>query len=246
MAATAGLLLLIAGVAAQATPDYRLLDQVLLQNVRDGYVDYDGIRVDPRFEQFIGQLGEPAPADAQAPEEQLALLINAYNAFAIKGILGGYTPATRFGRYRYFKRVKYRLQGQSVTLEDLEQKHIRPLGEPRIHFAIVCASISCPRLSNRAYVPATLDAQLDQAAERFTNDMTRNRFDVAERAAFLSPIFDWFQPDFAKAAGSVPAYLARYAGDGAVRAALLDGRLEIHYLPYDWDLNGRFTGAAER
>ena len=236
-------LTLAPGLAAAGTPDYALLDEALIQNVRNGYVDYDGIKASPGFAEFLRQLaGKPDGLDA--PGAELAYYINAYNAFAIRGILDGYSPASRLGRYRYFKSVKFTLGGNEITLEDLEQKRIRPQGDPRIHFAIVCASISCPRLSNRAYLPATLDAQLEDAAQRFINDVTRNRFDIPQKTAFVSEIFDWFGEDFGKAAGSLPGYLARYVQEPATRAALTEGRLAIRHLPYDWDLNGRYAGVS--
>jgi hypothetical protein len=78
------------------------------------------------------------------------------------------------------------------------------------------------------------------------NDITRNRFDVAQRMAFVSPIFEEFAADLAQSAGSVPAFMARYAADGAVRAALEDGRLQLKYLPYDWDLNGSVSPGGTR
>lgn len=227
----------LACAAPAAVPDYALFDEVLLHNVRNGYVDYDGIAAHPKFAPFLAQLAEPHDAFASR-EAEIAYYINAYNAFAIRGILDGHSPATRFGRYRYFKSQEFRLGGEDVTLEDIEHRRLRPLGDARIHFAIVCASLSCPRLANRAWLAGTLDAQLEQAARAFVNDVSRNRFDIAQRVAFASAIFDWFSEDFEKAAGSVPAYLALYADDPAVRAALLEGRLQLEYLPYDWDLNG--------
>jgi hypothetical protein len=136
------------------------------------------------------------------------------------------------------------LAGKDITLEELEHQRIRPMSDPRIHFAIACASLSCPRLSNRAYLPDTLDAQLDEATRRFINDVTRNRFDIPQKTAFVSEIFDWFGADFARAAGSLPDYLARYVQEPAARAALTEGRLAIRHLPYDWDLNGHYTGPA--
>jgi hypothetical protein len=230
---------------AEAAVDFQLFERVLVQNVRNGYVDYEGIRADPAFLQFIGELAAKPAAAETDPKAQLALLINAYNAFAIKGILDGHSPASLLARRRYFKGVKYQLLGEAITLEELEGRRIRPLGDPRIHFAIVCASISCPRLSNHAYLPETLDEQLDDAVRRFVNDLSRNRFDVAQRMAFVSRIFEWFADDFGKPPGAVPAFMARYATDGAVRAALEDGRLQFRYLDYDWDLNGR-VGPGDR
>lgn len=229
------------GPAHAAVPDYALLDGVLLENVRKGYVDYDGIAANPAFGQFVDQLARPAEAFGSR-EAELAYYINAYNAFAISGILKGYSPGSWFGRYRYFKSLEFSLGGRDINLDKLEHKLIRPMGDERIHFAIVCASLSCPRLSNRAYLPETLDEQLDAAARDFVNDVSRNRLDISQKTAFVSEIFDWFKDDFTRAAGSVPAYLARYAQDPAARAALLEGRLELSYLPYDWSLNGRLQG----
>lgn len=237
------IVVLAGGEAAYAAPDYGLLDEVLIQNVRDGYVDYDGIGANPKFTVFLEQLAAK-PEPFASPADELAYYINAYNAFAIRGILDGHSPATRFGRYRFFKSLDFRLAGEDVTLDEIEHERIRALGDPRAHFAIVCASISCPRLANRSYLPQTLDAQLDEAAQRFVNDITRNRFDIQQRTAFLSSIFDWYRGDFEKAAGSLPAYLARYVQEPATRAALLEGRLAITWLPYDWELNGGYAAAA--
>jgi len=234
--------LLRAAGALAAPPDWALLDQVLVENVRDGYVDYDGIAANPRFARLLDQLATAeVPADRDG---QVAFLVNAYNAFAISGILQGQSPATRFGRHRFFKRAKFRLAGGQVTLDEIEHGRLRPLGEPRIHFAIVCGALSCPRLANRAWRAETLDADLDAAARRFMNDPTRNHFDVARKTAFLSPLFDWFAADFEAAAGSVPKYVERYVDEPATRAALREGRLAVRYLDYDWDLNGSRTTAA--
>lgn len=229
--------------AVAALPDYGLLDEVLIQNVRDGYVDYDGIGANPKFAGFLEQLAAK-PEPFASPADELAYYINAYNAFAIRGILDGHSPQTRFGRYRFFKWLDFRLAGEDVTLDEIEHERIRPLGDARAHFAVVCASISCPRLANRSYLPETLDAQLDAAAQRFVNDITRNRFDIQQRTAFVSSIFDWYRGDFEQAAGSLPAYLARYVQEPATRAALLEGRLAITYLPYDWELNGGYAAAS--
>jgi hypothetical protein len=229
---------------AAVVPDYDLLDSVLLANVRNGYVDYDGIAADPRFSEFVRQLGEP-PDDIDTPAAALAYDINAYNAFAISGILQGYSPATPRGRSRFFRRLEFRLAGTEVTLEEIQQQRIRPAGDLRSHFVLVCPSLSCPRLFNRAFRPETLDAQLDEAARRFVNDPTRNRYDIVQRTAFVSSIFEWYRADFEAAAGSLPAWLARYVDEPASRAALLEGRLAIRHLPYDWDLNGRYEGAGE-
>lgn len=221
-------------------PDYRGWDGVLVRNVRNGFVDYDGIRADPAFARFVTQLGTTTPADLPERADQLAFYINAYNALAIQGVLDGYSPATFMGRRRFFRGRSYTVLGDTVTLDTIEKERLAALAEPRIHFAIVCASLSCPRLASQAYRAATVEVQLDAAARSFINDPTRNRYDPARGLAFLSPIFDWYAGDFARVGGSVPAYLAGYAGDPAVAAGLAEGRLRLGYTPYDWNLNGTY------
>lgn len=239
---SAVLLAVAAGPAAATVPDYALLDEALLQNVREGYVDYDGLKASPGFAAFLQQLAA-TPDAFDAPGAELAYYINAYNSFAIRGILDGRSPATRMGRSRFFGSAKFRLAGEDVTLDAIE-KRLHARTDLRIHFALACASLSCPRLSNRAYLPATVDAQLEDATRRFVNDVTRNRFDIQQRTAFVSDLFDRFGEDFGAAAGSLPGYLARYVQEPATRAALTEGRLEIRHLPHDWELNGSYSGTG--
>ncbi len=240
VAIAAALLLTVAAFPAAATmPDYALLDEALLQNVRNGYVDYDGLEANPGFARFLEQLA-PKPDALDAPGAALAYYINAYNAFAIRGILDGGSPATRMGRSRFFGRAKFRIAGEALSLNQIEQR-LDPKSDLRIHFALACASLSCPRLSNRAYLPATVDAQLEDATRRFINDVTRNRFDVQQKTAFVADVFERFGADFDAAGGSLPGYLAKYVQEPATRAALTEGRLAIHHLPHDWDLNGSYA-----
>jgi hypothetical protein len=236
------LLCLLGSAAVASLPASDDLDGVLLRNVRNGFVDYDGIRADPAFDRYVTGLGTATSDDLREPNDRLAFLINAYNALAIRGILDGYSPASMFGRYRYFKHRTYQLMGDPTTLEGLERGRILPLGEPRVHFAIVCASMSCPRLASHAYRPAELDDQLESAARAFANDGTRNRYDTQRKLAFVSSIFDWYQADFIAAAGSVQKYLARYVADPAARDLLAKDGFELRYVPYDWDLNGVYRG----
>jgi len=239
------LLCLLSAPATAALPNIDDLDAVLLRNVRNGFVDYDGIRADPAFDRFVAGLATTATTDLATPDSRLAFLINAYNALAIRGILDGYSPSSRFGRHIYFKRRKYELLESTTTLEGLEHGQILPLAEPRMHFAIVCASISCPRLANRAYTMANLEAQLEAAARSFANDGTRNRYDVKRKVAFLSSIFDWYDADFVQAAGSTQKYLARYVSEPAAAELLARDSFEVRFVDYDWDLNGVYRGKPD-
>lgn len=231
--------------ATASLPDADDLDAVLMRNVQNGFVDYDGIRADPAFGRFVSGVATATETDLDTPEARIAFLINAYNALAIQGILDGYSPSSWLDRNNYFKRREYGLLGGTTTLEQLEKGRILPLGDPRVHFAIVCASLSCPRLSSQAYDPATLDAQLEDAARSFANDPTRNRYDVKRKVAFLSSIFDWYEDDFIRAAGSAQKYLARYVSDPAAAELLARDGFDVRFVAYDWDLNGVYRGKPD-
>lgn len=239
------ILALLCAPATASLPNSDDLDAVLLRNVRNGFVDYDGIRADPAFGRFVAGLATTEESELDKPGARLAFLINAYNALAIRGILDGYSPGSWFGRHTYFKRREYGLLGGTTTLDRLEHDRILPLGEPRVHFAIVCASISCPRLANQSYTASTLDAQLEAAARAFANDGTRNRYDLKRRIAFLSSIFDWYEADFVRAAGSTQKYLARYVNDPAAAALLSRDGFQVRFVDYDWELNGVYRGKPD-
>jgi len=229
-------LLATVGVALAEPAPPTPYDALLKANVRDGVVNYPGFEGNPAFRAYLDALGRPgAPAGRG---ERLAHYINAYNALAIEGILEGLSPSTLFGRVRYFKFKDWPLDGRAINLYDLEHKVIRPLNEPRIHFAIVCASKSCPPLRSEAYATAAIDAQLDDQARRFVNDPSRNRFDAAARVAHLSEIFSWFDDDFRAAAGSTQRFIARYVADSAVARGLAEDAFKVEFVPYDWNLNG--------
>lgn len=218
---------------------HQLFGRVLAAHVKSGIVDYPGIQSDDRFPTYVAQLDRVNPSALATRGEQLAFWINAYNAFAIKGILDQLSPMTYIGRYRYFIERDYRVGGARINLYDLErQVLIAQFQEPLIHFAIVCASTSCPKLQPWVYESDQLTVQLDQVAREFINDPTKNRFDRERKVVSLSMIFKWFEEDFTKAAGSVLAYIARYVSDPALVQDLMHSDYRIEYLEYDWSLNG--------
>jgi hypothetical protein len=221
--------------SAEHTPQ-QLLDDVLQAHVVDGKVDYPGIAADPKFTQYLQQL-EAKPV-FKSRQDALAYWINAYNALAIQGILDGRSPQTVFGRLGYFKNTKYAVGGRKINLYDLEREVIIPLGEPRIHFAINCASASCPKLFPTVYTADKLETQLETSARTFINDSTRNAFDRDKNVAYLSKIFHWFEEDFRQHAGSVQKYVARYVDDPALAQALANESYVVKYAKYDWSLNG--------
>lgn len=209
---------------------------VLSESVNNGLLDYKAIKNNPKYFNYLESLKQMRGFDNK--NEELAFWINAYNALVIQGILNGGSPSTFFGRMRFFKKDKYQVNGQSISLFDIEHEVILPLGEPRIHFAINCASSSCPKLTKQAYSAVNLDEELTQAAKRFINDTMRNHFDETMNIAHISKIFDWFKSDFTNHSGTVEKYIAQYVDDESVAKDLSAGNYKTKYLKYDWSLNG--------
>ncbi len=213
-------------------------NDVLHSDATDGQVNYPGIAADPRFNAYLEQLKQTDAETLPSRADKLAFWINAYNALAIKGILDGYSPSSFFGKLRFFYSNKYMVGGKYTNLYDLEHKILIPLKEPRIHFSIVCASKSCPKLSSEAYTAERLEQQLEDNARQFINDTERNRFDRDRKIAYLSKIFDWFEEDFSDHSGSVLKYLSRYVKDTELAQELNAGSYSVKYMTYDWSLNG--------
>lgn len=123
-----------------------------------------------------------------------------------------------------------------MSLNEIEHDTLRvDFREPRIHFALVCASLGCPELPKEAYRASDLNRQLDQQARLFLSDTNKNRFDPATATLYLSPIFEWFQADFEVVAGSVSAYVVRYLANPSISKP----GVIIDYTKYDWSLNDR-------
>ncbi len=154
---------------------------------------------------------------ALAPDDRLAFLINAYNAFTLKLIIDHY-PLKSIRSIGWIFGAAWRmdfftLRGAKRTLDDLEHRMIRvEFKEPRIHFAVNCASKGCPSLRAEAYVGARLDAQLDEQTRLFLGDPARNAYDPASRTLSASKIFDWYGGDFSPSGDEdgVAAFAARY------------------------------------
>ena len=218
---------------------HQAIDGVLRTHVNDGHVNYPGIATDPRLETYIQEVNRLDPTTLNSKKDRLAFWINVYNAFAIKGILNGYSPKTKFGQYTYFIGQEYMVGGAEVNLWSVERDILIPrFKEPRIHFAIVCASQSCPKLRSWAYTANQLDQQLNDSARRFINDPTRNVFNREEKIAYLSMIFNWFEEDFVGHSGSVLNYVQQYVNDLDLARELREGTYSIKFLEYDWNLNG--------
>lgn len=246
------LVLLCAGltlpVAAAAQLDETLYAELLTRHTREvndaagTRVDYRALRASPAWRRLVTGLDTADTGALRTRARRLAFWINAYNVLAIDVVLGGY-PLTsikdRGGLLTPVWKIEAgRVGGRSVTLHEIEHEILRPLGDPRIHAAIVCASTSCPSLRREPYSAASLDAQLDDSLRRFLADPRKGlSVDRSAGRVRLSRIFDWFAEDF-QAGGGVLPFVTRYAPepDGewlAENAA----DASLGYFDYDWRLN---------
>jgi len=166
------------------------------------------------------------------PKEQLAFYLNAYDAWILDRILHKYpTGGPLAGNPLFFFTSKIAVAGKSLTFDTLEQKIIRPqFKEPRVHFALNCASKSCPPLSSRPFSATDLDGHLDELARAFCNSTRAVQLSADGNTATLSKIFDWYQKDF-QSAGGVVTFINRYRGK-----PLPEG-IAIRFSSYDWSLN---------
>jgi hypothetical protein len=213
--------------------DHGPWNRILREHVRDERIDYLALR-SRHWDELIGYLDALATVDTAqlSRDRQLAYYINLYNATMVRAVVerfrSGYTPAA--DNYAVFKKPIVRLRGKSVSLNDLENRIIRPeFGEPRIHVALVCAARSCPPLVPHAYNAASLDRDLEDNMRRFLNDAARNRVDAKSRTLSLSKIFEWYADDFGGKA-ELAAYVNRFIPVDTTG-------FEIRFIEYDWSLN---------
>ncbi|MEW6687887.1 MAG: DUF547 domain-containing protein [Pseudomonadota bacterium] len=181
--------------------------------------------------------------DSWSKAQRMAFLINAYNAFTVEKILTRY-PDIRsiwdFGKIfgNPFKDGFFTLLGRKFSLDAIEHETLRKKGaydEPRVHYALNCASIGCPMLREEAYVAEKLERQLEEQAARFLSDRGRNRF--AGGRLDVSKIFDWYGEDFGPRARYFARYAKLLADEPAQRKLIAEGKAPIGHLDYDWTLN---------
>jgi hypothetical protein len=235
---------------------------VLVDGGKASQVRYAGFAQDrAQLKGYLDALSKVTEAEFNgwSKPQQMAFLINAYNAFTVEKILTRYPEIKSiwdFGKVfgNPFKDRFFTLLGKEGYLDRIEHEMLRKRGaydEPRVHYAVNCASIGCPMLREEAYVAARLDAQLEEQATRFLSDRSRNRYNAQTGRLEVSKIFDWFKEDWTSGyrgfeGGQAPIrsreqYFGRYAkqlADGPGEQRLVaEGRAQIGFLEYDWVLN---------
>ncbi|QNI71480.1 DUF547 domain-containing protein [Cyanobium sp. NS01] len=222
--------------------DPAVWDQLLQRYVDgDGRVDYAGWQ--SRDAATLRAWLAAQTAHTEGRQEQLAHWINLYNAFTVQAVLEAYPIASIrpslpglpnwVGFLRFFQRPLHRLQDGCFSLAQIENQLLRQLGDPRIHFAIVCASVGCPLLRQRAYRTDAVEQQLEADLHRFIHNPAKVRFERERNILWVSRIFQWYRADFLAVSASLPGYILPRLGDGIPPCP----EPQVRFLPYDWSLN---------
>jgi hypothetical protein len=206
----------------------------------DGRVDFRALaasRAD--LERFVAWIYENGPNNRPAlfagRADVLAFHLNAYNALAMYNVLAAGVPRSisEYGIVRFFWLREMRIGGERMSLYRYETEVIRPLGEERVHFALNCMAVHCPRLPRRPFLGATLEADLEREARQFLNEARNVQVEPARRVVRLSEIFGFFPEDFLARAPSLIAYVNRY------RAQPVPADYAVEFIPYDWTVAAR-------
>ena len=229
--------------------DHQLFTDILQNYVVNGLVDYKNLKNDNRLDKYLSQLSNTDPSKLNR-KEKLAFWINAYNAFTLQIVTANYPIESITDLNTGGKIIAYLLgdtvwdkefitiNNKKYSLNDIEHKILRKMNEPRIHFAIVCASISCPELLNEAFESKTLENQLESQTRKFLNDKTRNDFDLKKRQAYISEIFNWFDDDFGDSDENVLMFISKYVPENTsldIKSNVTEWNTS--YNDYNWNLN---------
>ncbi|WP_372860692.1 DUF547 domain-containing protein [Psychrobacter sp.] len=251
--------ILLASMASYADFNHSTWDSLLNKNVtmtnggKASVVNYNGMKADQsKLDSYMAATGKISQSEfnAWSKDEQLAFLINVYNAGTVELVLTKYPNIKSikdiggiFGSP--WKQDFVTLLGKKRSLDDIEHNLIRGskrYNEPRIHFAVNCASIGCPALLNDAFTSSKLDKQLEQVTSKFLADSSRNR--LKGNTLEISPIFKWYKEDFEtnwRSTNDLEGFLARYSSslglDKSQTAELKAGKVKIGYTDYNWSLN---------
>lgn len=218
--------------AAPAAFDHSAFDKLLKKYVNSsGRVNYKGFKSEEKaFDAYLARLSHNPPKATDTRAEQMAFWINAYNAYTIRLILDNYPLKSIKDIGEPWKKEFFSIGGTKMSLDDIEHGILRKkFDDPRIHFALVCASISCPALRPEAYTAARLSAQLDAQGRAFLNDAGKNKLSAS--SAQLSNYFNWYKDDWNKNGQSVVKWVNKYA------KTKISDNTKLGYMDYNWNLN---------
>lgn len=237
--------------------DHSSWDKLLRKYVdKDGYVNYRSWHASSSDRQalseYLNRLSQANPQANDTTDAKLAFWINAYNAVTVHGILREYPTssirnhtAKLFG-YNIWKDLQLYVGGRAYSLEAIEHQTLRKMSEPRIHFAIVCASIGCPRLLNEAYTVDKVQHQLEINAKDFFGRSQNFRYNAQGQRFHLSSILSWFADDFGSGQTAQLRTISKWLPGNAAQDAARAGTGSISYLDYNWNLNDQASRRVAR
>jgi uncharacterized protein DUF547 len=212
--------------------------RVLSEHVDErGRIDFAGVADHRRdldaFVEYVGAVSPRSdPAAFPTPAAVLAYYLNAYNALAMYDVIHtGIPPELYSIRFRFFYRNRFLMGGRRISLYDLENKIVRPIGDPRVHFALNCMARGCPRLPREQFQAGRLDAQLDAAARLFFSETRNVELQPEKKIVRFSEILSFYTKDFLARAPTLADYANRY------RTEKLPTDWKLEFIPYDWKLN---------
>lgn len=219
---------------AQDIHQHQQWNQLLKAHVdADGNVNYKALKQnEKRLDAYLSLLNENPPDKSWTQAQKKAYLINAYNAYTVKLIIDNYPLESirDIGGFfsNPFSTEFAKIGGKDYSLDDIEKGMLLKMGDPRVHFAVNCASESCPKLADEAYVASKLDEQLNAAARSFVNS---NKNKLSRTDVELSKIFKWYASDFETDGNSVIKFINSYSDENISENA------SVSYLSYSWKLN---------
>jgi len=223
--------------------DYRSLNSVFNKYVENGLVNYSGISNDNALNDYLNSVKTFDPNSITDNTARLTFWINAYNAFTIKLITDYYPVKSIMDIKKKAGENPWSIDfieigGKFFSLDEIEKDIIIPeFGECRIHYALVCAAISCPPLRSEAYLPDKLSAQLDEQATIFINNKSYNYLNRKNNTLYLSMIYKWYGSDFRDCSGSVVNQIAEYINEDDREFMKKRKTDNVNYLKYSWKLN---------
>ena len=234
------------------TNHHALMTALLGEHVHYGRVDYAALQNDPRLDTYLAQLAATDPDTIASRDDQLALWLNAYNAYTLKIVVDNYpidsindlhTGGLVVGHLlnkTVWDRKFVVVGGRTISLDDIEHGIVRKqFDDARIHFALVCAARSCPQLRTEAYEGYQLDVQLDDQGRIFFSEPLKNFFVPEEQTAYLSQLLAWYGDDFGANDEEILLYVTRFLPDelaDAIRSA--PAEWDVDHTKYHWELNG--------
>jgi len=220
---------------AQNHPPQEIWAAILRDHVDDqGRVDFAAIQRNREpLDAYVAYIGTISPDGIADRRARLAFLINSYNALAMAHVIDSFIPKrlSIIGRLRFFKLSHVDVGGRRISLYDYENDVIRPMGDERVHFALNCMSVSCPRLPRTPFTEASLDRELDAAARLFFSEARNVRVDDRQRTVWLSAIMDFYTKDFLARAPGLIAYVNRF------RDQSIPVDYQVRFITYDWTIN---------